>query len=60
MSTLKVAFAVSLTLLVAGCGYRPLKAPCAADEAPPLAYAAPPPATDAFTMLDRCGPMQPI
>lgn len=48
---------------LAGCAYKPLKAPCSADEGgTPLAY------TDtsshqvpaAFTALDSCGPMRPI
>ncbi|MGT2441042.1 hypothetical protein ACU4GH_40500 (plasmid) [Bradyrhizobium betae] len=52
---------VAITL--AGCAYKPLKAPCSADEGgTPLAYteAPAPPAPAAFTALDACGPMRPI
>lgn len=48
---------------LAGCAYKPLKAPCAPDEAgTPLAYSdvAPPAVPEAFQRLDRCGPMRPI
>jgi hypothetical protein len=48
---------------LAGCAYKPLKAPCSPDEGgTPLAYSdLPPPASpEAFKSLDRCGPMQPI
>jgi hypothetical protein len=48
---------------IAGCAYKPLKAPCSPDEGgTPLAYsdATPPPLPDAFQRLDRCGPMRPI
>lgn len=48
---------------LAGCAYKPLKAPCSADEGgAPLAYTDTPsrqvPA--AFTALDSCGSMRPI
>jgi hypothetical protein len=52
-----------VALALAGCAYKPLKAPCSADEGgTPLAYAEPPapPAPAAFTALDSCGPMRPI
>ena len=48
---------------LAGCAYKPLKAPCSPDEGgTPLAYSdAPTPAVpQAFQRLDRCGPMRPI
>lgn len=48
---------------LAGCAYKPLKAPCSPDEdGAPLAYSAmPSPAQpEAFKALDRCGPMRPI
>ncbi|WP_019200173.1 hypothetical protein [Afipia birgiae] len=52
-----------VAIALGGCAYKPLKAPCSADEAgTPLAYTDSPshqvPA--AFTALDSCGPMRPI
>lgn len=46
-----------------GCAYKPLKAPCSADEGgTPLAYSNPttPAAPEAFQRFDHCGPMRPI
>jgi hypothetical protein len=48
---------------LAGCAYRPLKAPCSPDEGgTPLAYSGMSTRTapDAFKSIDRCGPMRPI
>lgn len=48
---------------LAGCAYKPLKAPCSPDEGgAPLAYAAsaPTPSPQPFEPLDACGPMKPI
>ncbi len=59
----RVVFIVLVAAALAGCAYRPLKAPCSPDEGgTPLAYSempqpAVPPALEA---LDRCGPMRPI
>jgi hypothetical protein len=54
----------SLLILLGGCAYRPLKAPCSPDDAPvPLAYtgATPaPPAGNTFDTVASCGPMRPI
>ena len=50
-------------LVLAGCAYKPLKAPCSPDEGgAPLAYSAmPSPAQpEPFKALDSCGPMRPI
>lgn len=50
-------------LTLAGCGYKPLKAPCAPDEGgTPLAYAeqSRPAAVEPFASLARCGRMKPI
>lgn len=55
--------ALVVAVLLAGCAYKPLKAPCAPDEAgAPLAYAEPVPRSvpEPFRTLDRCGPMKPI
>jgi hypothetical protein len=60
---LRCSILVFAAITLAGCAYKPLKAPCSADEGgTPLAY------TDtsshqvpaAFTALDSCGPMRPI
>ncbi|GLK73720.1 hypothetical protein KHC23_22585 [Ancylobacter dichloromethanicus] len=56
------ALAIVATAL-AGCAYKPLKAPCSSDEGgTPLAYSdLPTPAVpEALQRLDRCGPMRPI
>lgn len=60
---LRCGFFGFMVLALAGCAYKPLKAPCSADEGgTPLAYTDTPshqvPA--AFTALDSCGPMRPI
>lgn len=60
-----ILFAVMalITTAVAGCAYKPLKAPCSPDEGgTPLAYtdAATPTEPEAFRRLDNCGPMRPI
>jgi hypothetical protein len=58
--------AVLTTLLataLSGCAYRPLKAPCSAEEGETaLGYAEPTqaPAAEALRAIDRCGPMRPI
>jgi len=55
-----IALAVSC---LAGCAYKPLKAPCSADEggtALSFAEQPQPRAAEAFTALDSCGPMRPI
>jgi hypothetical protein len=52
-----------IALALAGCAYKPLKAPCSPDEGgTPLAYSdMPAPAQlKAFKAPDRCGPMRPI
>lgn len=50
-----------LALALAGCAYKPLKAPCSPDEGgAPLAYASPTPSPQPFEPLDACGPMKPI
>jgi hypothetical protein len=52
-----------VAVALAGCAYKPLKAPCSADEGgTPLAYAEAPSrqVPTAFTALDSCGPMRPI
>jgi hypothetical protein len=59
----RLSVALLATLALAGCAYRPLKAPCSPDEGgPPLAYTETPRPTmpRAFEALDRCGPMRPI
>lgn len=53
----------AVALALAGCAYKPLKAPCAPDEGGvPLSYApAPAPsASEPFRVLDGCGPMRRI
>jgi hypothetical protein len=48
---------------LAGCAYKPLKAPCSPDEGgTPLAYSdvTPPAFPKPVQRLDRCGPMRPI
>jgi hypothetical protein len=60
---LRVCILGFVAVALAGCAYKPLKAPCSPDEGgTPLAYADTPshqvPA--AFTALDSCGPMRPI
>lgn len=51
-----------LALLLAGCAYKPLKAPCAADEdnAPVAAERPPRKPPAAYMSLDSCGPLRPI
>ncbi|WP_197062678.1 hypothetical protein [Bosea sp. UNC402CLCol] len=52
-----------LTGLLGGCAYKPLKAPCAADEdgSSIASYAGNEPLAPAvFTSLTPCGPMRPI
>jgi hypothetical protein len=57
-------FAVAFTALaLAGCAYKPLKAPCSLDEGgTPLAYSDMPAPVQpgAFKAPGRCGPMRPI
>ncbi|MBD3849158.1 hypothetical protein IED13_25950 [Bosea sp. SSUT16] len=60
---LRPAVLVILAGLLAGCGHKTLKAPCAPDEAgTPLAFAesTTPHMPAAFAGLDPCGPMKPI
>jgi hypothetical protein len=53
-----------LALVLSGCAYKPLKAPCSPDEGgTPLAYAQLPSASSAgaaIHAIDACGPMRPI
>ena len=52
-----------VTLTLSGCGYRPLEAPCSADEGGvPMAYSAltPAPAYEPVAVHDGCGPMRKI
>jgi hypothetical protein len=50
-----------ISAALAGCAYKPLKAPCSPDEGgTPLAYVTPPAVPEAFRRLDHCGPMRPI
>jgi hypothetical protein len=57
------ALAIVVTAL-AGCAYKPLKAPCSPDEGGvPLAYSGmqlAPAQPEAFKVIDHCGPMRPI
>lgn len=56
------AIALAMSSL-AGCAYKPLKAPCSADEGgTSLSFAeqSEPQAVEAFAALDSCGPMRPI
>ncbi|MCW6512537.1 hypothetical protein [Lichenifustis flavocetrariae] len=55
--------AVAAALLLSGCAYKPLKAPCSPDEGgAPLAYApsSSQPVPEPFRSLDACGPMRRI
>ena len=58
------ALAIAAGVLLSGCAYKPLKAPCGPDEGgQPLAYApeAPLPAgPEPFISPGSCGPMKPI
>lgn len=61
VSRLIVVLVVGLAL--SGCGYRPLKAPCSADEGGvPMAYSAMTSARapEPLDQHDRCGPMRKI
>ncbi len=61
MRRLLVVMAAALPL--AGCAYKPLKAPCSPDEGgTPLAYApsSSRPVPEPFRTLDGCGPMRRI
>jgi hypothetical protein len=52
---------IAFGLTISACAYRPLKAPCAPDEAgQPLAYAASSTMPEPFASIDSCGPMRPI
>lgn len=51
--------AVLGTLVMAGCGHKPLKAPCARDEGPAMTYAAFHPGGNAG-MKRACGPMRSV
>lgn len=56
-----VVIAALACLVVSGCAYKPLKAPCAPDEDDqPLSYSETPPTPEQFRALDACGPMKPI
>lgn len=60
---LAVAAICTMSLALAGCAYKPLKAPCSPDEGgAPLAYAEPETTTlpEPFRRVDTCGPMKPI
>lgn len=53
----------AVALALAGCAYKPLKAPCAPDEGGvPLSYAPAPASSEPepFRVLDGCGPMRRI
>jgi hypothetical protein len=62
----KIVTFATMTLLataLAGCAYKPLKAPCSPDEGgTPLAYSDMPAPVqpEAFKAPDRCGSMRPI
>jgi hypothetical protein len=60
--TVRLTILSIAALALAGCAYKPLKAPCAPDEGgAPLAYAEPNvSAVEPFRALDHCGPMKPI
>lgn len=50
-------------LMLSGCGYRPMKAPCSADEGGvPVAYSAlkPTRSSEPLALQDGCGPMRKI
>lgn len=52
-----------VALVLSGCAYTPLKAPCSQDEGgTPLAYAEPKTTSspEPFRSLDGCGEMKPI
>lgn len=54
---------VAAALVLSGCAYKPLKAPCSPDEGgTPLAYApaSSRPLPEPFRTLDACGPMRRI
>jgi hypothetical protein len=58
-----IAIVALMAGALAGCAYKPLKAPCSPDEGGvPLAYSGmlTPAVPDAFKSIDRCGPMRPI
>ena len=64
MSTTSRLLAIAAAaLMLSGCAYKPLKAPCSADEGGvPMAYSElkTKPSIEPFDSLDRCGPMRPI
>ena len=54
---------VIVGLMVSGCAYKPLKAPCSAEEGGvPMAYSAleTTPSVEPAPTHDSCGPMKPI
>ena len=56
-----ITLAAIACLALSGCAYKPLKAPCAADEDDrPLSYSEAPPTPEPFRTLHACGPMKPI
>ena len=57
------AIVTVMAAALAGCAYKPLKAPCSPDEGgTPLTYSdvTPPAVPEALRRLERCGPMRPI
>lgn len=64
MKHVRTTLFAAATLLVSGCAYKPLKAPCGPDEGgTPLAYADAAPrlaSPEPVRTTDRCGPMRPI
>ena len=60
--TVRLTILLISVLVLAGCAYKPLKAPCAPNEGgAPLSYAEPKTSEpEPFRALDRCGPMKPI
>jgi hypothetical protein len=61
-TAVRLVLAVSIAAAISGCGYKPLKAPCAADEGGvATAYSSLEPRPSATAPLaDGCGPMRPI
>ncbi len=63
MAIPRTCLAAAALLLLGGCAYAPLKAPCAPDEdAAAISYADTPRLSSplTFPLRDACGPMRPI
>ena len=59
----RLAAISAVALMLSGCAYKPLKAPCGPDEGgTPLAYAEPKTTSspEPFRSLDGCGELKPI